>query len=216
MIIFDCDGVLVDSEILSNTIDAELMTAAGCPMTAEELIRGYIGRPKADIWRAIGEERGTVWPDGLIDRAGALLLKRMETELHPVAGVADALAAIRDRKSVASSSALPKLRKALAITGLLPFFEPAVFSASQVARGKPAPDVFLFAASQCDVAPADCIVVEDSVAGVTAALSAGMRVLGFTGGRHSYAGHGEELSAAGALDIVTGMQNLPLLLTQFA
>lgn len=209
MIIFDCDGVLVDSEILSNTIDAELMTAAGCPMTAQELIRGYIGRPKADIWQAIGEERGAVWPEGLIDRAGNLLLERMERELHPVEGVADALAAIPGRKSVASSSGLPKLRKALAITGLLPFFDTAVFSASQVARGKPAPDVFLFAAAQCGVAPADCIVVEDSVAGVTAALSAGMRVLGFTGGRHSYAGHGEQLSAAGAHGIVTGMCSLP-------
>jgi beta-phosphoglucomutase-like phosphatase (HAD superfamily) len=84
-----------------------------------------------------------------------------------------------------------------------------VFSASQVARGKPAPDVFLFAASQCGVAPAGCIVIEDSVAGVTAALGAGMRVLGFTGGRHSYAGHGERLAAAGALGIVTEMRSLP-------
>jgi HAD superfamily hydrolase (TIGR01509 family) len=185
MIIFDCDGVLVDSEILSNTIDAELMTAAGCPMTAEELIRSHIGRPKADIWRAIGEERGAIWPEGLIDRAGTLLLERMETELQPVVGVAEALAAIGDRKSVASSSALPKLRKALEITGLLPFFEPAVFSASQVARGKPAPDVFLFAASQCGVAPAGCIVIEDSVAGTKAGIAAGMRVFSYHGDPHS-------------------------------
>ncbi|HET7411445.1 MAG TPA: HAD family hydrolase [Pararhizobium sp.] len=213
MIIFDCDGVLVDSEILSNAIDAELMTAAGCPITADELIRGYIGRPKAEIWNAIGMERGATWPDGLMKRADALLLERMEAELQPVAGVADALAAISGAKAVASSSAQPKLRRALDLTGLLSFFDPAVFSASQVARGKPAPDVYLFAATECGVDPIDCIVVEDSVAGVTAARLAGMRVLGFTGGRHSYPGHGEQLRAAGAIEIISDMALLPARLT---
>lgn len=213
MIIFDCDGVLVDSEILSNTIDAELMTSAGCPITPEELIRGYIGRPKSEIWRAIAAERGATWPQGMVEQADALLLSRMESELEPVRGVAAALDAIAGPKAVASSSALPKLRRALEITGLLGYFDPAVFSASQVAHGKPAPDVYLFAAARCEVDPADCVVVEDSVAGVTAARRAGMRVLGFTGGLHSYPGHGEQLRDAGALDVVADMDSLPLLLT---
>lgn len=209
MIIFDCDGVLVDSEILSNAIDAQLMTEAGCAITAEELISGYIGQPKAAIWAAIAQERGAVWPNGLLERAERLLVERIAEALQPVEGVARALAAIRDRKAVASSSALPKLRLSLQTTGLIGFFDPDIFSASQVARGKPAPDVFLFAAERCGVAPEACVVVEDSVAGVQAARAAGMRVLGFTGGRHSYPGHADRLLAAGAVKVVRHMDDLP-------
>lgn len=209
MIIFDCDGVLVDSEIISNAIDAELMTEAGFPITKADLIRSYIGQPKPAIWEAIAQKRGAPWPLGLIDRADALLLERIETDLQPVAGVAEALRLIPGPKAVASSSALPKLRRSLERCGLLDVFDPAVFSASQVARGKPAPDVFLFAASECGVPPGECVVVEDSVAGVTAALAAGMRVLGFTGGLHTYPGHGENLRLAGAFDIVSHMRELP-------
>ncbi|WP_062229186.1 HAD family hydrolase [Aureimonas frigidaquae] len=216
MIIFDCDGVLVDSEILSNGIDAELMSLAGHPITAAELIRGYIGRPKADIWQAVAQLRGAPWPDGLLEQADALLLERIDTELQPVAGVAAALAELPGRKAVASSSALPKLRRSLAKCGLLRIFDPAVFSASQVARGKPAPDVFLFAAEQCNVAPSACIVVEDSVAGVQAALAAGMKVVGFTGGLHTYAEHGERLREAGALDVVSHMSALPARVRELA
>lgn len=202
MIIFDCDGVLVDSEIISNAIDAELMTGAGWPITTDDLIRNYIGRPKAEIWADIAGQRGQPWPEGLMDRADTLLLERIETELQPVAGIADALRRLPGRKAVASSSALPKLRRSLEVCGLLGFFDPDVFSASQVARGKPAPDVFLFAASQCGVDPAECVVIEDSVAGITAALAAGMRVIGFAGGRHSYPGHAENLLAAGAESVL--------------
>lgn len=209
MIIFDCDGVLVDSEVISNAIDAELMTKAGYPVTAAELIRGYIGCPKPEIWAAIAEERGLPWPEGLVARADALLLDRIATDLAPVAGVAEALALISDRKAVASSSALPKLRASLARCGSLEVFDPQIFSASQVARGKPAPDVFLFAADRCGVAPAECLVIEDSVAGVTAALAAGMRVLGFTGGLHTYPGHAERLIEAGARAVVPHMHDLP-------
>lgn len=203
MIIFDCDGVLVDSEIISNAIDAELMTGAGWPITTDDLIRNYIGRPKAEIWAEIASQRGQPWPEGLIERADALLLERIETELQPVAGIAEALRRLPGRKAVASSSALPKLRRSLERCALLGFFDPDVFSASQVARGKPAPDVFLFAARQCGADPAACVVIEDSVAGITAALAAGMRVLGFTGGLHSYPGHGDRLLAAGAESVLT-------------
>lgn len=211
MIIFDCDGVLVDSEIISNAIDAELMTQAGHPITAGDLIRGYIGRPKQDIWQAVAEQNGLSWPEGLFERAEALLLERIETDLQPVDGVAEALALIPGAKAVASSSALPKLRKSLKHCGLLEFFDPAVFSASQVMRGKPAPDVFLFAASQCNVEPSACLVVEDSVAGVLAGRAAGMRVVGFTGGLHSYPEQAERLLRAGAFDVVTHMRDLPAL-----
>lgn len=208
MIIFDCDGVLVDSEIISNTIDAELMREAGYAITAADLIRGYIGRPKAEIWAAIAEERGVAWPDGLLAKADALLLERIETDLRAVDAVAAALAAVTEPMAVASSSALPKLRRSLSVCGLIDFFEPHIFSASQVARGKPAPDVFLFAASQCGVDPSACLVIEDSVAGVHAARAAGMTVMGFTGGLHTYPGHGEKLRSAGAVDVIVHMNDL--------
>jgi HAD superfamily hydrolase (TIGR01509 family) len=212
MIIFDCDGVLVDSEILSNAIDAELMTRAGWPITAQDLIRNHIGQPKAAIWQAIARESGAPWPDGLIEQADDLLIRAIEAELQPVQGIGAALAALPGRKAVASSSALPKLRLSLDRCGLLRFFDPHVYSASQVARGKPHPDVFLFAAKSSGVDPATCVVVEDSVAGITAALAAGMKVYGFTGGLHSYPGHAEKLLSAGATAVIPRAKDLPKVL----
>lgn len=208
MIIFDCDGVLVDSEILSNAIDAELMRSSGWQITAEEIIRDHIGQPKAVIWEQIAAKRGAPWPEGLLEQADQQLLSRMETELQPVTGIRQALDRLTTRKAVASSSALPKLRRSLEICGLIGFFEPHVYSASQVARGKPFPDVFLFAARECGVDPSDCLVLEDSVAGVTAARAAGMRVAGFTGGRHSFPGHADKLRAAGATHVFAHADDL--------
>jgi len=209
MIIFDCDGVLVDSEILSNAIDAELMTGAGHLISTKDLIQTWIGRPKHEIWAAIAAERGAPWPEGLIEQADARLLRAIETELRAVEGVAEALLHIDPPLAVASSSALPKLRRSLDRCGLLHVFDPHIYSASQVARGKPAPDVFLFAAAQTGVDPAACLVIEDSVAGVTAALAAGMRVVGFTGGLHTYPDHGKRLRDAGAVEVVGHMRELP-------
>ena len=209
MIIFDCDGVLEDSEILSCGIDARLMTEAGFSITTESLIAGFIGRPKREIWAALAEERGKPWPEGLLERADALLLEKLATELEPVDGVAEALRALPGTKAVASSSSLKKLDTALGRCGLLDHFSPNIFSVDQVARGKPAPDVFVFAASQCGVEPEACLVIEDSVAGVVAARETGMQVIGFVGGRHSFPGHADRLTDAGAAAIVTHMRDLP-------
>ena len=212
MIIFDCDGVLVDSEILSCGTDARLMTEAGYTISTGALIAGYIGRPKSEIWAAIAELRGEPWPKGLLQRANDLLLERLRTELEPVRGVAaalDAIASTEGPMAVASSSGVEKLRLSLDMCGLWDRFEGRVFSAEMVSRGKPAPDVFLYTASRCGVDPAACLVIEDSVAGVTAALAAGMSALGFTGGRHTYPGHAQSLAAAGARAVVRHMDDLP-------
>lgn len=209
MIIFDCDGVLVDSEVLSCGTDAALMTEAGFPMTAETLIQRFIGRPKREIWAALAEERGAPWPEGIVDRADAILLDRLAKELEPVAGVADAIERIPGKRAVASSSSLKKLDVALTRCGLRAHFAPHIYSTEQVERGKPAPDVFLFAAAQCGEKPEDCLVIEDSVAGVKAARAAGMVVIGFTGGKHSFAGHGERLQEAGAITVASHMRDLP-------
>jgi len=209
MIIFDCDGVLVDSEILSCGTDAAMMTEAGYPITAETLISRFIGWPKPDIWAAIAQERGEPWPDGLFERAIAVLMKRIETELEPVDGVAGALAQLPGKSAVASSASRKKLDLSLKRCDLFDHFAPHIFSTEQVARGKPAPDVFLFAAAQCGAVPENCLVVEDSVAGITAARAAGMTVIGFTGGQHSYPGHAERLEQAGAVSVVAHMRDLP-------
>src|SRR5215469_2241817 len=112
------------------------------------------------------------------------------------------------------SSASERLLHSLSVTGLLGYFEPHIFSATQVARGKPAPDLFLFAADAMQVPPASCIVVEDSVPGVQAAVAAGMRAIGFTGGEHCLSGHAERLHAAGASAIAADMASLSALLSK--
>ena len=209
MIIFDCDGVLVDSEILSCETDARLMREAGHQITTEEIIHRFIGRPKATIWAELAQERGQPWPDGLLQRANDVLHERLKTELRPVDGIAEALTQLDLPCAVASSSGVTKLKLSLDVCGLSEFFGKHIYSAEQVARGKPAPDVFLLAASQLGADPADCLVIEDSAAGVTAAKRAGMQALGFTGGGHTWPGHAQRLHDAGAVDIITHMSLLP-------
>jgi len=209
MIVFDCDGVLVDSELLSCGTDAELMTQAGYPISAEALIASYIGWPKPAIWADIERRRGVPWPAGLLDKANTELMQRIETELQPVTGVTDALRQIPGKKAVASSSSVRKLFRSLNRCGLTSLFDGRIFSTEQVARGKPAPDVFLFCAQECGVAISGCLVVEDSVAGVSAARAAGMRVIGFTGASHRYLGHETALLNAGATAVVSNMRDLP-------
>lgn len=209
MIIFDCDGVLVDSEILSCETDARLMREAGHQITTEEIIHRFIGRPKRAIWAELAEERGKPWPDGLLAKADDVLRERLKSELLPVEGIADALAQLALPRAVASSSGVSKLKLSLEVCGLSDFFGRHVYSAEQVARGKPAPDVFLLAASQLGADPSDCLVIEDSAAGVTAARRAGMQALGFTGGRHTWPGHAQRLHDAGAISVIEHMDMLP-------
>lgn len=209
MIIFDCDGVLVDSEIISNAVDAETLTAIGYPITQEAMIRRFIGRPKREIWADIEQEMGRPLPAGILDTVDAAIKQRYRSELKAIPGVADAIRALPGPRCVASSSEMPKLRLALELTGLIELFEPNIFSAIQVKRGKPAPDLFLFAAATMQTDPADCVVIEDSHAGVTAGIAAGMTVIGFTGGGHSFPGHAHSLIAAGAATVIASMADLP-------
>jgi HAD superfamily hydrolase (TIGR01509 family) len=178
-------------------------------MTAAEMIRRFIGRPKKEIWAELERDMGRALPSDFAGQLSAATLDRYRAELQAITGVADAIDRLPGKKCVASSSEMTKLRLALEVTGLLPRFDPWVFSASQVARGKPAPDLFLFAAAQMEVSPADCIVIEDSKAGVQAAVAANMRVIGFTGGSHTYPGHEADLTDAGAPLVIPHMRDLP-------
>lgn len=181
-VIFDCDGVLVDSERISVEIDQVVLARAGITMTVEEIVDRFVGRSGAVMDDFIEERLGHPLSVELKAEADALHYRAYEHDLAPVGGIEEALAELRHPVCVASSSALPILRRKLELTGLLAHFGEHVYSASQVARGKPAPDLFLFAAERMGFDPGDCVVVEDSQYGVDAALAAGMAVLAYAGG----------------------------------
>ncbi|WP_210497252.1 HAD family hydrolase [Microvirga antarctica] len=208
LLIFDCDGVLVDSEALACAVDAEVLTALGVPFTADEIAARFIGVSQKDMIARIEAERACTLPADFPDRLNRTLYARMETELRPIAGIREAIAALPFRRCVASSSLPERIAFSLRLTGLADLFED-IFSASEVAHGKPAPDLFLHAAAQMGFAPSACLVVEDSLAGIAAARAAGMAVIGFAGGGHCGPGHADRLRAAGAQYVIDAMANLP-------
>ncbi|WP_377296737.1 HAD family hydrolase [Rhizobium sp. SGZ-381] len=185
LIIFDCDGVLVDSEPLSIRVLVDAVKAHGVVMTEAEAYRHFLGRSLATMVSVLDETFGVEANEAFLDRMRADLYARFEQELQPIAGIAAALQALNWRFCVASSSQPERIRLSLGLTGLVDFFEPHIFSATMVKNGKPAPDLFLYAAEQMGVAPRDCIVIEDSPAGILAAKRAGMAVFAFTGGSHA-------------------------------
>jgi HAD superfamily hydrolase (TIGR01509 family) len=212
LVIFDCDGVLVDSEIVAARVLARELTAIGIPLTAEDCIARYTGISMGSVLSLLEEEWGRAPPADFVERIRVADAEAFRAELRPVAGAREVVRALAHPKCVASSGRLAKMRLTLSLTGLLPFLEPYLFSAEMVARGKPAPDLLLYAAERMNVAASRCVVVEDSQAGVLAAVAAGMRVIGFAGGSHCAAGHEALLSAAGAELVFTRMTELPRLL----
>jgi HAD superfamily hydrolase (TIGR01509 family) len=210
--IFDCDGVLVDSEVISCRTDAVCLGEIGIVISAEEIMDRYLGISAATMCGDIESRLGHSLPAGFPETLRARVAVAFATELAPIAGVEAMLDALPFRRCVASSSAPERLRQSLSLTGLLAYFEPNVFSATQVARGKPAPDLFWFAADAMRAAREMCVVIEDSVPGVQAAVVAGMKVIGFSGGGHCRPGHGERLREAGAIAVADAMSRLPGLL----
>lgn len=214
LVIFDCDGVLIDSEIISCRCAAELLSEAGIPLKTEDVIARFVGMPRRDMLRTLAAETGISLPADLEERLGSTVVQRFETELRPIEGVAEAIAALARPVCVASGSDIPYVRRALALTGLGGLFrDECLFSSTMVKRGKPAPDVFLHAAAVMGTPPSACVVVEDSVAGVRAAIAAGMTVVGFTGGLHHANGAAAaRLTEAGAQRSFSRMASLPRLL----
>jgi len=208
VVIFDCNGVLVDGEPIANAVAADELARAGIPMTSELVARFFAGRRSADMFAAIEKATGRKLPPNFSGIVTAAILRRFRAELRPTPHAAYALTWLRGPKCVASSSSLERIRVSLETTGLLRFFEPRLFSASDVARGKPAPDLFLRAAARSGIAAADCIVVEDSPAGVAAATAAGMTSIGFVGGTHAGPELGPMLLAAGASTVIADMRML--------
>ncbi|MBF9195490.1 HAD family hydrolase [Microvirga terrestris] len=207
LLIFDCDGVLVDSEALACEIDAQILTRIGLPYSAEVIARKFVGVSFKDMVARLEAEHGCVLPADLGAQLDSALFAKFETDLKPIEGVREAILSLPYRRCVASSSTPHRIALSLRITGLSALFD-HIFSATQVSRGKPAPDLFLHAAEQMGVSPQDCIVIEDSAAGVQGALAAGMRVIGFVGGAHCGPEHAEKLKQADARTIIERMADL--------
>jgi HAD superfamily hydrolase (TIGR01509 family) len=188
LVIFDCDGVLVDSEPLSVRVLVEALSRHGIDMAEEEAYQRFLGRSLATMRQVMDEDYGFHTGPEFLETLRLDLYHLFKTDLKPIDGIGgtlDALASMNLPRCVASSSQLERIRLSLTITGLIDKLEPHIFSASMVKNGKPAPDLFLHAAEQMGVSPANCIVIEDSPAGIEAAQRAGMAVFAFTGGSHA-------------------------------
>jgi HAD superfamily hydrolase (TIGR01509 family) len=208
LVIFDCDGVLIDSEVIFGRVLGESLFAAGFPVTIEEAMALGIGKNRVTLTAEVEARYGRQLPDRFFEAMRARVDTAFARELQPIAGIEELLGTLSVPRCVASNSHLERVRHALGLTRLLPLFEPHIFSASQVERGKPAPDLFLFAAEQLGAAAEDCVVVEDSTIGVEAAVAAGMPVIGFCGGGHCPAGHADRLFAAGCSQVFARMADL--------
>ena len=212
LVIFDCDGVLVDSEGIAQDVTARALRKVGLDFTPAEIRRRYLGLRFDAFQRDVEAEIGRPLPPGFRGGEARAMLSALRRGLHPILGIEEALAGLSAPICVASSSPMERVRVSLRLTGLDAHFSPHVFSADDVPRGKPAPDIFLHAARAMRVSPEDCLVIEDSVAGITAARAAGMRAFGFAGGSHFVEeGQRRALGAAGAEETFTTMADLPKL-----
>ena len=188
LVIFDCDGVLVDSEPLAMRVLLEGLGEFGYAIAEEAAYERFLGRSLANMQAVLRAEYGSELSPDRLERMRQRLFEVYRQELLPISGVAamlDRLDPLAIPRCVASSSQMERLRVSLEVTGLLPRFTPHLFSATIVAQGKPAPDLFLHVAERMAVGPKACLVIEDSAAGIEAAQRAGMRVFGFVGGGHA-------------------------------
>jgi len=214
LVIFDCDGVLVDSEVISCRAHAETLTRHGYPITSEQVFDRFLGRSMRQATLEVEAELGRSLPDDFHTQVYAEIFRLFAASLEATPHIEEALAAIALPVCVASSGPPEKISASLNRVGLYDRFAPHIFSAVQVRKGKPAPDLFLFAAEQMRTSPARCLVIEDSVSGIAGALAAGMTVLGFHGGSHCGPGYAETLRTAGATATFDDMRQLPDLVAQ--
>jgi HAD superfamily hydrolase (TIGR01509 family) len=215
LVIFDCDGVLVDSDRISLRVQAEWITSLGLPTTYEDCVRDYLGLGMPATLRLLAERLGRPLPEGWEEGLGAAVREAFRRELRPVPGVVRALEEIELPTCVASSGSQEKMALTLGLTGLRERFAGRTYSGEEVARGKPAPDLFLHAAAGMDAAPERCVVVEDSPFGVAGAVAAGMTALGYAAVGEGQARARETLGAAGAT-VFTAMAELPALVATSA
>jgi HAD superfamily hydrolase (TIGR01509 family) len=211
LVIFDCDGVLIDSERLAVKVDVQALRELGWPLSEAEVIARFVGRSDREAQATIEAHLGRKLPSEWYEEVQARYRQAFAAELAPVEGVLEALGRITVPTCVASSGTHAHLRYTLGLTGLYERFAGRIFSADDVARGKPAPDLFLYAAEKMGADPASCVVVEDSRPGVEAARAADMRALAFAGGLTA----AERLEGPGTI-VFHDMRELPRLLNEAA
>jgi len=211
LLIFDCDGVLVDSERITNQVFVEMLNELGLSLTLEDMFDQFVGNSMGQCMQLISEMLGRLPPDDFLPTYRERTKRALESLLQPVPGIEQALNSISIPWCVASSGDHAKMRTTLGITGLWPRFEGKIFSVTEVANPKPAPDVFLHAAKQSGVSPEDCVVVEDTPTGVKAAVAAGMTVFGYCALTPAH-----RLLSAGAHRVFDCMSVLPGLLKDAA
>lgn len=209
LIVFDFDGVIADSEILANTVLAELVTELGTPMSLDDCLRTFMGKRAKEVVAAIAAATGGLAGEAIGAELTRRTLARFRSDLREIPGVRGYLAAFPGlKRCIASSSSPDRLAACLDILGLGESFGEHVYSASLVPRGKPHPDLFLHAASRLGVAPADAIVIEDSEGGIRAAVAAGMTPVGLLAASHVRSGHEGRLRSAGARYIARDYREL--------
>nr|WP_247876627.1 HAD family hydrolase [Ochrobactrum sp. CM-21-5] len=210
LIIFDCDGVLVDSEIIAAEVESALLTEAGYQIAADEMAERFAGLTWQDILLTVEREAGIPLSASLLDKSESILDERLKNEVQPVEDILEVVSALKLPKCICSNSSSARLETMLKRVDLYDLFAPHIFSAKDVGnrKPKPAPDVFLYAAEQFGINPGDAIVIEDSAHGIQGARAAGMRVIGFTGGAHTYPGHADKLTDAGAETVIRRHKDL--------
>ncbi|WP_414551146.1 HAD family hydrolase [Anabaena sp. CCY 0017] len=208
LIIFDCDGVLVDSEHLTNTVFAQMLNELGIPVTLEDMFEQFVGNSMSRCVELIEELLGKPIPEGFIQEYTNRTAIALNNNLKPVDGIVEVLSVMETPYCVASSGDHNKMQTTLGITNLFSHFEGRLFSVTEVARGKPYPDVFLYAAEKMGVEPAKCAVVEDTPIGARAGIAAGMKVFGYAKLTPAH-----KLEKEGAI-LFEDMRQLPYLLKQ--
>ncbi|SEH23819.1 HAD family hydrolase [Rhizobium sp. NFR12] len=211
LIIFDCDGVLVDSEIIAAQVESRLLTEAGYPISVEEMGERFAGMTWKNILLQVEQEADIPLSASLLDKSEKLLDQRLERSVKIIDGVKFALARLTTQRCICSNSSSQRLDMMLTKVGLKPYFENHIYSAKDLGpdRVKPKPDIFLHGAKQFGVEPDRCLVIEDSTHGIHGARTAGMRVVGFTGASHTYPSHADRLTDAGAETVISRMSDLP-------
>ncbi len=211
LILFDCDGVLVDSEIIASEIEAELLTEAGYPISTEEMAERFAGLTWHHALLEIEREADIPLSASLLKRHDEVLDKRLERDVKIIEGVRPMLAGLKLPHGICSNSTSARLAMMLGKLGIKDHFGKHIYSARDLGedRVKPKPDIYLHGAKQFGIDPSRVLVVEDSVHGIHAARAAGMRAVGFTGASHTYPSHADKLTDAGAETVISRMAALP-------
>ena len=207
-VIFDCDGVLVDSEIIASRVALEMLKPYGFNMEQSEYARTFAGKVEEDTVEIIRSEYKIDLPSDFLSQLKLKIEYALDNELEPIEGAYDTIASIKLPKAVVSNSRLVRVIHSLKIASLDMHFGQNLFSAEMVDKPKPNPAVYLLASSKLNVNPKNCLVIEDSISGATAAINAGMQVIGFLGASHIYNGHETKLKECGVFKTAQNMADL--------